>query len=121
VEWDATTPARLEDDAMKALIVFVGIAILAVGIGVGSHRITVADQGMTTTCGTAFNPRLVDAYAADRANAIKTRIDSAVKPTDFVTKCQNESDNWNYTAWGLTGLGVAVLLGGLFIRRRNRD
>jgi hypothetical protein len=98
---------------MKALTVLVGLAILAVGIGVGSHRITVADQGMTTTCGTAYAPQLADAYHADRMNAV------TATHTDFVTKCQNVSDNWNYAAWGLTGLGVAVLLGGLFIRRNR--
>jgi hypothetical protein len=97
---------------MKAfLVILVGIAILAIGIGIGSHELTVSESGVTATCGKAYSPQSVDAEAVDRRERVENK-----RQTNLESACLDMAHGWRVTAWGLTGLGAAVLLGGLLAR-----
>ncbi|WP_205878895.1 hypothetical protein [Mycobacterium camsae] len=96
---------------MKAFILTVGVAILSIGIGVGTHRLSAAEYGSTVSCGTAYSPQSRDAYAQDTKNAMV-----GPRRTDLESACENMSATWKVVAYAVTGFGAAVLLGGLLVR-----
>ena len=106
---------RFEETMLRPLFLIVGIAMLAVGIGVGSHRVSVTDHGFTATCGTAYEPQSADADTPGSGNDLQTQ-----KSVDLDGQCKNVAGLWQVSAYGLTTLGAVLILSGLFIRNNNR-
>ncbi|MGE5695705.1 MAG: hypothetical protein ACM4D3_10870 [Candidatus Sericytochromatia bacterium] len=93
---------------MKVLFFMFGAALLALGVAVGTHRLTVSDNGMTESCGIAYQPQSADAATANGPDISGS--------TDLGSRCDSIGAAWQASAMGLTAVGVVMMLGGLFIR-----
>jgi len=92
---------------------------LALGIGFGTHTLTVSSEGRpltsgTVTCGSAFNPSAADGHTEDIRNLV-----AGPGRSDFGGRCEAVAEQWQMISWGTVAFGVVVLIGAALIKPRR--